>query len=169
MLADDFLGGVTLEALCSSIPAADVSLRRKHVDRVVGYSGDEDAELIHVGMTLLAIRRCCFSQMLRIVHVAEGLDAGNKNSTPVRMGHTRRISCAMSRIAAKDEVACCRRSSMSALTCQHLVFDILESSAERSKVPRCHARHTVQLMIATSLNVQLLNPRLLQRLQQATG
>jgi hypothetical protein len=50
MLADDLLGGVALDPLHARIPAGDVPLRVEHVDRIVGDSIDEQAELL-VGVT----------------------------------------------------------------------------------------------------------------------
>ena len=56
MLADDFLFSVSLKALRTGVPTADVSLGGKHVDRVIGYSGNEDAELIHVSGVRLVVK-----------------------------------------------------------------------------------------------------------------
>ncbi|MNF59994.1 hypothetical protein D3C84_415960 [compost metagenome] len=46
MLANDFFRQVTLDALGTKVPVAHASVRRKHVDRIVGHALHQQAELL---------------------------------------------------------------------------------------------------------------------------
>ncbi len=76
MLADDFVGGIALDALGAGVPAGDMALVVKHIDGVIGDALDEQAKL---RLAPLERRRAFFDPLFeRFIEIAKAAGGGAK-------------------------------------------------------------------------------------------